>query len=753
MGSLQMNRSNMDGDNISPFNNQKLDQIKKILHQDVSKELEEAIKIAKEINNRIYQVHRNILVYQKLNPSRKIIFPESEWRREICLNNGGLKEKLGTCGASRLQGISSANKVTSLDEPSSSGTQILFPTSSASSPACSSASSTCVGNGGSSLKPSVKQNSPVLPCTRFYPSGNENGSIGPDNRTSIDLNISEDKSHPNVSDSQSSIVLYDKYLKVADQVWQISIDHDYLKENIWAEQTKHRKHSLLTLSSSKLISTDANTISKETSSPPSKRMKIDLLRGFEGDLKNSFYNSALPTSTVNGENIEDIKFDDFWNSSTYFDQDMMTCNQSLFSHNNLDLSSVCDIPVNIDDECSEGYLFTSSESSKDSQNLPRDLLKNLGDSFTNKALVSHSPVKLRFTIGTVSKQLLPSEKSCHETHIWKIYVRNTFAQDAPLDNYITKIRFLIHDSYAPNNLIERKEPPYEITRRGWGEFPIRVQIFFRFNKKPICLVHQLSLVRNVINILTLGIQKNYEIVIPNLVTSAPLSKKVDSTYHSGVLNDGLWRSSMSSSVVKDLFDFKIKEINTVAKINELISQDAVPHVNSSQTLVNISSWSTVPFKELKSQLFAEDDFYANFSDLNQIRVRISSINNYCERIVFLLDILPIITPHALLKWYKRVHPYSCPSREIFDSWPSGKQRASEFSRARMIKSLAALNPADDWSTNEVVLFARNKETHFQNDPAFKASLVSLAKTMALQQLSELEDELAKSENSEFIDIV
>ena len=55
---------------------------------------------------------------------------------------------------------------------------------------------------------------------------------------------------------------------------------------------------------------------------------------------------------------------------------------------------------------------------------------------------------------------------------WMIYVRGS--KDEPdLSDVVAKVRFLIHESYHPNNLIEVTRTPFHLTRRGWGDFPAR----------------------------------------------------------------------------------------------------------------------------------------------------------------------------------------------------------------------------------------------------------------------------------------
>jgi len=60
--------------------------------------------------------------------------------------------------------------------------------------------------------------------------------------------------------------------------------------------------------------------------------------------------------------------------------------------------------------------------------------------------------------------------------------------------YLSKVRFYLHPSYAPDDIVDVVEPPFTLKRYGWGEFPVRVQLFFRDAKrnKPIDIVHMLK---------------------------------------------------------------------------------------------------------------------------------------------------------------------------------------------------------------------------------------------------------------------
>lgn len=56
--------------------------------------------------------------------------------------------------------------------------------------------------------------------------------------------------------------------------------------------------------------------------------------------------------------------------------------------------------------------------------------------------------------------------------------------------------FFIFDCMAQNSLVcvcVLSEPPFHLTRRGWGEFPVRIQIHFKDTRnKRIDIIHQLK---------------------------------------------------------------------------------------------------------------------------------------------------------------------------------------------------------------------------------------------------------------------
>ena len=63
-----------------------------------------------------------------------------------------------------------------------------------------------------------------------------------------------------------------------------------------------------------------------------------------------------------------------------------------------------------------------------------------------------------------------------------------------LTAFIAKVRFFLHPSFAPNHVVEIVKPPFSLQRRGWGEFPVRVQFHFKHpeRNRPVDAVHHLK---------------------------------------------------------------------------------------------------------------------------------------------------------------------------------------------------------------------------------------------------------------------
>ncbi|KAI8380375.1 yeats family-domain-containing protein [Blakeslea trispora] len=107
-------------------------------------------------------------------------------------------------------------------------------------------------------------------------------------------------------------------------------------------------------------------------------------------------------------------------------------------------------------------------------------------------------IKRRIIVGNVSKFIIPERRDPalkQFTHKWMIYVVEPPQSKESISAFITCARFYLHPSYKPHDVVDVTEPPFKLTRLGWGEFPVRVQLFFvdRRRNKAVDLIHHLKL--------------------------------------------------------------------------------------------------------------------------------------------------------------------------------------------------------------------------------------------------------------------
>lgn len=116
----------------------------------------------------------------------------------------------------------------------------------------------------------------------------------------------------------------------------------------------------------------------------------------------------------------------------------------------------------------------------------------------------HHKVKKRIVIGNISKWLPVDNRQDSASHKWMMYVRGP--REAPdVSDFVSKVRFFLHPSYRPHDIVEMTSPPFHLPRRGWGEFPLRVQIHFCHSRnKPVDVIHHLKLDRTYTGLQTLG---------------------------------------------------------------------------------------------------------------------------------------------------------------------------------------------------------------------------------------------------------
>uniref|UniRef100_A0A8C2A345 YEATS domain-containing protein 2 n=1 Tax=Cyprinus carpio TaxID=7962 RepID=A0A8C2A345_CYPCA len=146
-------------------------------------------------------------------------------------------------------------------------------------------------------------------------------------------------------------------------------------------------------------------------------------------------------------------------------------------------------------------------------------------------------MKKTIVVGNVSKYIAPDkrEENDQSTHKWMVYVRGS-RKEPSIDHFVKKVWFFLHPSYKPNDLVEVSEPPFHLTRRGWGEFPVRVQIHFKDQRnKRIDIIHHLKLDRTYTGLQTLGAETVVDVELhrnslgDDFISSAPSSSSSSSS--------------------------------------------------------------------------------------------------------------------------------------------------------------------------------------------------------------------------------
>ncbi|KAJ2885469.1 hypothetical protein H4R27_001373 [Coemansia aciculifera] len=115
---------------------------------------------------------------------------------------------------------------------------------------------------------------------------------------------------------------------------------------------------------------------------------------------------------------------------------------------------------------------------------------------TLRAQDSRFHVVRRAIFGNTSQYIDSARRPAgHEnsTHRWTAFIRNA-ANERPVDEYIRKVRVFLHPSYRPDDIVDLVPPKFELSRWGWGEFPVRLQVFFCDKRnKPVEMVYMLKL--------------------------------------------------------------------------------------------------------------------------------------------------------------------------------------------------------------------------------------------------------------------
>ena len=122
-------------------------------------------------------------------------------------------------------------------------------------------------------------------------------------------------------------------------------------------------------------------------------------------------------------------------------------------------------------------------------------------------------IRKKIIIGNINQFITPDKRALNYekcAYSWLIYIRTKHAVD--ITTFVKKVRFYLHASYKPHEVVDINRPPFYIMRLGWGEFIARIQIFFHDTKNaPIDIPYHLKLDQQTTGKELLGDEKHYDL--------------------------------------------------------------------------------------------------------------------------------------------------------------------------------------------------------------------------------------------------
>lgn len=121
----------------------------------------------------------------------------------------------------------------------------------------------------------------------------------------------------------------------------------------------------------------------------------------------------------------------------------------------------------------------------------------------------------KLVVGNVS-QFIPKEKRDTESspycYRWMVYVRGPPGSE-DLSTFVKSVRFTLHESYRPYDIVVVDKPPFHLTQYGWGESSIIIKLNFVDSEKnaPFELVYRLKLDPHCTGRQTLGGEKVFNV--------------------------------------------------------------------------------------------------------------------------------------------------------------------------------------------------------------------------------------------------
>jgi len=293
-------------------------------------------------------------------------------------------------------------------------------------------------------------------------------------------------------------------------------------------------------------------------------------------------------------------------------------------------------------------------------------------------------VKHTFVIGNVSKWLAPHLREDYASHKWMMYVRDR--DDDGIAKIIKKVRYFLHESYKPHDIIDVTCPPFHLSKRGWGEFPVRVTIFFQNpQNKPVNVIHTLKLDQESIGEQVPGSETVIEVnLVHENLNEIPQSVKAELV------------SEPSRLKIPDIITMEHDYFSVKPEIPQKEPVKKSSNLGVSQSVTNPFEYNPMTDGPIKQ-------WYKN-DVLKKAGAIYFLSTEACVK--WFLKLWPIITNLAESPHYKMVHPYSFPNYRSFFMANVGKRLACEWHRCQKIRKMLITLNLTPWTTKQISLYSK-----------------------------------------------
>lgn len=294
-------------------------------------------------------------------------------------------------------------------------------------------------------------------------------------------------------------------------------------------------------------------------------------------------------------------------------------------------------------------------------------------------------------VGNVSKYLVAENRKENDkaTHKWMVYVRGP-THEPDISYYIKSVWFFLHPSYIPNDIIQIHKPPFQLTRRGWGEFPVRVQLHFKDGQnKRFDIIHNLKLDKTYTGLQTLGAETIVKLELHRHATDSLYLDTQKRSYYNNLKHQKVFPTPhIITEAPKQPSDENQSDFEQLPEMVSEKVNNEYPNVNSSMSFKKDACYKFKQIVDSEAPSAVSSCVTSAAVSRSSSPVDFSTEQNLVDdETHVILEELVLDAP--LIDMHTSVHreSFSSSSYEKYFSWSFSKRRASEWQRAVFLKKL------------------------------------------------------------------